>query len=860
MVETCVGPSELHLKKELGALCKSRFLRDPETCSSWRSPLSSRSLGATYSSKHGNALGVKLTGASNCSQLLKAPSRNDNSQKRVYLYNWRHHSSKSSDRGTKLNDNNKQDSADESPEDSASILSKVDSKSDTYLEISANTLGVRNKEPENPVRRAVRKSHKSGSSRKQTVRHSQITKLLDLSSSSLGILNQVEQSDETDYDNSEYLRQSTHEFAQGSGYPSLAASPLLSVPERRNCSYSSKIFRSTAREESSHSYTPASTSSYNRYGVRNPSTVGSWDGTTSFDEDELDQMDLPRQQGCGIPCYWPKRAKDIGCGGWYSPSLSDTLRRKGNSILCGGQKLYNKKRLSASQKQKYLLKTSHGLPLLANNCGGGSSSSDAATDELSSNFGELDLEALSRLDGRRWSSCKSQDGWELAVPGGTNLEIPERRNLSQKHRPKSFDEIMGQNIVVQSLSNAILRARIAPAYLFYGPRGTGKTATSMVFAAALNCISTEHRKPCGFCKECRNFSSGNGSNVIEVDATDNKSMDRVKYLLKNMSVVAKSSRHKVFIIDECHMLSSKLWSTFTKFLEEPVPRVVFIFMTIDPDKLPRAILSRCQKYLFPKIKDTDIVCRLRKLSDEEKLDVEFDALNVIALNSDGSLRDAETMLDQLTLLGKRITTSLVNDLLGVVSEEKLLDLLEIAMSSDTAETVRRSRELMDSGVDPMALMNQLAALIMDIIDGTYQLANSQCSGAVLGGRSLTDAELERLHQALKILSDAEKQLRVSSERSTWFTAALLQLGSGHAAEQTQSISHETNLALMPRVTNGCSSLHGCIKSENFPCQLLTSNDQSADHSMSKDLAEIWKRCIDRCHSRNWENCFMITES
>ncbi|KAH7670819.1 DNA polymerase III subunit gamma/ tau protein [Dioscorea alata] len=836
MVETYVGPSELHLKKELGALCKARFLRDPETCSSWRSRLSSRSLTAAYNLKRGNAPGTKLT-------------RTDSSQKKVYLYNWRHHSSKSSDRGLKLNDNSRQDSVDESLDDSSSILSKVDSKSDTYLEVYANAHGVRDKQPEKTATRAGRKSQRSGSSRKQIVRNSAVTKFLDGSSTSLGILNQVEGSDDSDHGhgNSEDLRQPAHEYAQGTGYPALSASPLLSLSARRNRSCS-KFFGNTGREESSHSYTPISTSSYNRYGVRNASTAGSWDGTTSFDEDELDQMDLPGQQGCGIPCYWPKRSKDTGCGGWYSPSLSDTLRRKGNSILCRGQKLYNKRRLSASQKQKYLLKTSQGLSHLTSSCGGGSSSSEAATDELSSNFGELDLEAMSRLDGRRWSTCKSQDGWELALPGATNMEILHRRSLNQKHRPMSFDEIMGQNIVVQSISNAVIRGRIAPAYLFYGPRGTGKTATAMVFSAALNCLSTEHKKPCGFCKECRNFSGGNGSSMIEVDATDNESMNRFTYLLKNMSVARKSSRHKVYVIEECHMLSSKLWSAFTKFLEEPLPRVVFIFVTIDPDKLPRAILSRCQKYLFPKIKDADIVCRLRKISDEEKLDVELDALNVIALNSDGSLRDAETMLDQLSLLGKRITSSLVNDLLGIVSEERLLDLLEIAMSSDTAETVKRSRELMDSGVDPMALMNQLAALIMDIIAGTYQLANSECGGTVLGGRSLTEGELERLQQALKILSDAEKQLKVSSERSTWFTAALLQLGSGHDAQQTPAISHELSTVLM-RITGRSPTPHGHRRSESFPSQLLPSKDQSTDHEMSKDLAEIWKRCIERCHSK-----------
>ncbi|GJM95254.1 hypothetical protein PR202_ga11966 [Eleusine coracana subsp. coracana] len=302
--------------------------------------------------------------------------------------------------------------------------------------------------------------------------------------------------------------------------------------------------------------------------------------------------------------------------------------------------------------------------------------------------------------------------------------------------------------------------------------------------------------------------------------------------------------------------------------------------------------------MFAKIKDIDIVCRLRKIAVKENLDVELAALDLIALNSDGSLRDAETMLDQLCLLGKKITPSLVNDLVGVVSEEKLLDLLEIAMSSDTAETVKRSRELMDSGVDPMALMSQLAGLIMDIIAGTYRLADPTCGGDGIGGRNITDAELERLQQALKILSDAEKQIRLSSERSTWFTAALLQLGSGHNSEITQSRSSSkqsakaTSETIMEAVREssasrstshplfnfrdskktldlktssghaspqGLASLSSRIR-PNGECRSVDRGLHSAQTSISSEqrpmnsgtsdnLTQIWRKCIDNCHSK-----------
>lgn len=652
MVEGCVGPSELHLKKELTALQKARFLRDPETCSSWRSPLSSKSLTVTSNIPYANGIGGYTT-QKDGAYSLALPPRSENRRKKVYLYNWRNQSNKSSDSELKINGDGMAASVEGSP--SLSNSHDVESKSDTYLEVPVKIYSVGGSNSVTPVKTSVRKLRRNSISKKGAIKHSMVSKLLDLPSSSLGISKSGEQSDDTENCNSADLQRLTHELTRKGAYFSRSASPLLSASGCGNWSNSSKMLRRNRREGSSHSCTPASTNSYYRYGC--PSTIGSFDG------DELDQLALARRQGCGIPCYWSKKTKESGCGGCYSPSLSDTLRRKGSSILCGGQSLYNKKR--SSIKRKYLEKSSQGLPLLMNNCDEGSSSFDSASDELSANFGELDLEAVSRLDGRRWSSCRSQEGIEVASRRGSDMELTEQRSLSQKYRLKTFDEVVGQNIVAQSLNNAIIRGRIAPAYLFQGPRGTGKTSVARIFAASLNCLATEENKPCRLCKECANSLNGNGMNLIEVDATNKSGLRKVRYLLKNISTIATHSRYKVFVIEECHMLSSKMWSAFIKFLDEPLANVVFIFITINPENLPRAIISRCQKFIFSKIKDVDIACRLRKLSVEENLDVESDALDLIALNSDGSLRDAETMLDQLSLLGKKITTSLVNDLVSL---------------------------------------------------------------------------------------------------------------------------------------------------------------------------------------------------
>ncbi|KAI7725996.1 hypothetical protein M8C21_015251, partial [Ambrosia artemisiifolia] len=631
----------------------------------------------------------------------------------------------------------------------------------------------------------------------------------------------------------------------------------------------SRLMRGSGRkDDSSCCYsTPAlSTSSVNnKYWVGNTSTVGSWDGTMGSlnygmddDDDEDDPLGLPGRQGCGIPCYWSSSKKSTPkrgvCGSCYSPSFSDTLRRKGSSLLCGSQVNYHRRHrssMSGYNKKRLTHKTSH-VPLLTNGDESRDRSSVGTDDELSTNHGELDLEALSRLDGKRWStSYRSQEGLELvAVNGEIEADSPSSlvdniNCFSYKYKPMFFEDIVDQNVVVLSLVNSIIRGRIAPIYLFQGPRGTGKTSTARVFAAALNCLATGDVKPCGVCTECAGYVSGKIRVITEMDGSNKSGID-------------------------------KLWLAFQKFLEEPPAGVVFIFITTDLDNVPRSVLSRCQKYLFNKIKDGDIVNKLRKISEDENLDVESDALDLIALNVEGSLPDAETMLDQLSLLGKRITT----DLVGVVSDEKLLKLLELAMSSNTAETVKRARELMDLGVDPMVLMSQMATLIMDIISGTYQVVEAGYGDSFF---DVTEAEVERLKQALKLLSEAEKQLRVSSERSTWFTATLLQLGGVPSSDPTplgsgrRQSSRTTDDDISATFKDICFQKHkadsqhyapqksGPLKlnhtnSSNSPedalipmRELINGDHMSVSHHddviNTNILDEIWVRCIDKCHSK-----------
>ncbi|XP_023738140.2 protein STICHEL isoform X1 [Lactuca sativa] len=956
-----VDPSNLHLKKELTQIRKAaRALRDPGTTSSWRSPLSSSrsttavavAAAAAASSSVTNApsnhynhhyrnntsYSIEETDENNVNDIsnsinnnVSGSSNNNNNknrrnEKKVFLYNWktqRSESERSASVTGQTDDTTRRPihqqrgnvddgigDCDESVDDSLSdARNDGDLKSvaadDHRYALSSSKMFNNCKDATSLTTPPVRRASLMKKKPKKTSHASAALKLQ--------LQRQLSLVDQYDDVNSDDI------VVKGSS----VTSPLLSRLK------SSKLLRGGSRkDDSSYCYsTPAlSTSSFNKYCIRNPSTVGSWDATTDGDEglgydydddDEDDQLDLPGRHGCGIPCYWssskrstPKRGGV--CGSCYSPSFSDTLRRKGSSMLCGSQTMYHRRSsIGAYNKKRHVHKSSQGLvPLLTNGAESRDRSSIGTDDELSTNYGELDLEALSRLDGRRWStSYRSQEGLELvAVNGEREGDSPSSLDnincYSHKYKPMFFEDLVGQNVVVQSLVNAIMKGRIAPIYLFQGPRGTGKTSTARIFAAALNCLATGDTRPCGICRECAEFISGKSHVITEMDGSNKKGIDKVRYLMKKLQMnvglsTSTFTRHEVYVIDECHLLPSKLWLAFQKFLEEPPPSVVFIFITTDLDNVPRAVLSRCQKYLFSKIKDSDIVNRLRKISVDENLDVEEDALDLIALNVEGSLRDAETMLDQLSLLGKRITTDLVNELVGVVSDEKLLELLELAMSSNTAETVKRARELMELGVDPMVLMSQMATLIMDIIAGTYQVIEASAD-SLFDGRSLTEAEIERLKHALKLLSESEKQLRLSSERSTWFTATLLQLGSVPSADPTpsgssrrqssrtteddpcatfrdiyfqkqrqdsqytpqkstpmyppkpirqNSTSPKDTLLSMRQLMNGDAIAASSVPHDDDDDDDVIIGNNVSKRSNSNILDDIWARCIEKCHSK-----------
>ena len=268
--------------------------------------------------------------------------------------------------------------------------------------------------------------------------------------------------------------------------------------------------------------------------------------------------------------------------------------------------------------------------------------------------------------------------------------------LPLKYRPMTFDDVVGQEHVVRTLRHAIEANRIANAYLFIGPRGIGKTTLSRIFAKALNCTSPKGVEPCGECDNCREIAAGRSIDVTELDAASHNKVEDVKPIIDAVQFKPTSSKFKIFIIDECHMLSNAAWNALLKTLEEPPPYVRFIFATTEGDKVLATIISRCQRFDLRRIQTNDIVARLKYICGKEKIAAEEDALLAIARGAEGGMRDALSSLDQLiSFKGDTVTEEDALGVFGLVSRSALENLAGAILKGDVA-AILSAIEMFDS--------------------------------------------------------------------------------------------------------------------------------------------------------------------
>ncbi|MEA1940513.1 MAG: DNA polymerase III subunit gamma/tau [Candidatus Caldatribacteriota bacterium] len=289
------------------------------------------------------------------------------------------------------------------------------------------------------------------------------------------------------------------------------------------------------------------------------------------------------------------------------------------------------------------------------------------------------------------------------------------QSLYRKWRPQIFEDIIGQKYITQTLMNAVSLNRISHAYVFSGPRGVGKTTTARIFAKSLNCKKGPTIHPCNKCENCIKITEGYSMDVIEIDGASNRGIDDIRDLRSKIKFAPTEGRYKVYIIDEVHMLTTEAFNALLKTLEEPPSHVIFIFATTAPHKIPKTILSRCQWFNFRRIPLQNIIDKLKIISVDEKLNIDDKALNIIARNATGSMRDAESTLDQIiAYCGEEIKVQDVIDVLGIIAEEVFFDIVEAIIKNDTIKAIEIINQTSNLGEDPSQFVKNLMEYIHNL--------------------------------------------------------------------------------------------------------------------------------------------------
>ncbi|MCD7878899.1 MAG: DNA polymerase III subunit gamma/tau [Candidatus Gastranaerophilales bacterium] len=357
--------------------------------------------------------------------------------------------------------------------------------------------------------------------------------------------------------------------------------------------------------------------------------------------------------------------------------------------------------------------------------------------------------------------------------------------LYRKYRPQTFHDLIGQENIVHALSNAIKLNRIAHAYLLCGPRGTGKTSSARILAKSLNCKEGPTLTPCGKCPACLDIMNSIPVDVIEIDAASNRSVEDTQAILEKIQYVPVNGRYKIYVIDEVHMLSNHAFNALLKTLEEPPENVIFILATTEPHKVLDTIISRCQRFDFRRITTDDIVKRLQYISEQENINITKEALYSIAKNSQGGMRDALALLDQISVLGinKQIDVPDVNEILGKISFDSLYEIVECIAESDCSKSVPLIDNIYSKGNEPVQIVTNLTGYFRDLMI----VKNCSDKDLIYSLTQLNELNLEKTQEQAKKFSVSEiiqiidrlayyaVQIKETTNKYIWLELAIIDL-------------------------------------------------------------------------------------
>lgn len=387
--------------------------------------------------------------------------------------------------------------------------------------------------------------------------------------------------------------------------------------------------------------------------------------------------------------------------------------------------------------------------------------------------------------------------------------------LARKWRPQQFDQLVGQEHVARTLSNAIQTGRIAHAYLFVGPRGIGKTSSARIFAKALNCINGPTVTPCDKCESCLEIMAGSSMDVIEIDGASNTGVDNIRDLRENVQYAPARGPYKIYIIDEVHMLSTGAFNALLKTLEEPPPHVKFIFATTDPQKVLPTILSRCQRFDLRPISSKKIMQHLQKICAAEQVNISEDALLAIARGAEGGMRDAESALDQLiSFCGGEVAEDDVMSVFGLVSRKVLEDLVTAVLVGDIPLAIQRIDELDRDGKDMLRLIVELIRYLRNLLiikftpDQIELLDTSEGQIAALRTQA-EKADADQILRMIQILTDADERMRYALSRRTLLEVAVIQ-----CARVAQVVPIAKVMKTLEQLKKGCQIVAGSPVSES----------------------------------------------